>query len=78
LDEARLPGADLIGADLIGARLNGVDLNGADLSGADLSYAQGMSNEELEKQQVSSFEGATMPNGQKYEDWLKSREADGG
>ena len=25
-------------------------------------------------QQASSLEGATMPNGQKYEDWLKDRE----
>jgi hypothetical protein len=24
-----------------------------------------------------SLEGATMPKGQKYEDWLKSREEDG-
>ncbi len=44
----------------------------ADLSGANLSEALGITNEELE-QQAESLEGATMPNGQKYEDWLKSK-----
>ena len=34
--------------------------------------ALGFTNEELE-QQAASPEGATMPNGQKYEDWLKSK-----
>ncbi len=50
----------------------------ADLRGANLSEALGITNEELE-QQAASLEGATMPNGQKYEDWLKSkgRGADG-
>jgi hypothetical protein len=42
------------------------------LSGADLSYAEGITNEELE-QQAASLEGATMPNGQRYQDWLKSK-----
>jgi hypothetical protein len=32
----------------------------------------GMSNEELE-QQAASLEGATMPNGHKYDDWLKTK-----
>ena len=59
-------------ADLRGANLSGADLSGADLSGADLRGAKGMTNEELE-QQVGSLEGATMPDGQKYEDWLKSK-----
>ncbi len=44
----------------------------ADLRGANLSEALGITNEELE-QQAASLEGATMPNGQKYEDWLKSK-----
>src|SRR5215204_6231891 len=48
------------------------DQSGADLSGANLSDAQGITNEELE-QQSSSLKGAIMPNGQKYEDWLKSK-----
>jgi hypothetical protein len=31
-----------------------------------------VTNQEFE-QQGASLEGSTMPNGQKYEDWLKSR-----
>jgi hypothetical protein len=49
--------------------LSGADLSGADLSEADLSGAEGFSNEELD-QQAASLEGATMPNGQKYDDWV--------
>jgi hypothetical protein len=72
--------ADLSGAYLYGANLSGADLLGADLSGADLSYARGFTDEELE-QQAASLKGATMPNGQKYEDWLTDKEGsreDGG
>jgi hypothetical protein len=36
----------------------------------------GSDNLELERM-TKSLEGATMPNGQKYEDWLKSRGEDG-
>jgi hypothetical protein len=36
------------------------------------SGAIGVTNEEGE-QQAESLEGATMPNGQKYEDWLRSK-----
>jgi uncharacterized protein YjbI with pentapeptide repeats len=55
-------------------RLSGANLSDADLSGADLSSATGVTNEELEQQAESNgLEGATMPNGQKYEDWLKSK-----
>jgi hypothetical protein len=32
----------------------------------------GVTNEELE-QQADSLEGTTMPDGQKHEDWLKSK-----
>src|SRR3712207_7773815 len=39
---------------------------------ANLGGADGITNEELE-QQALSLEGADMPNGQKYEDWLKSK-----
>jgi hypothetical protein len=42
------------------------------ISGADLSNAIGVTNEQLEEQ-AWSLEGATMPGGQKYEDWLKSK-----
>jgi hypothetical protein len=73
LSEALLSEADLSGALLSKADLSGADLSDADLSDADLSDAEGMSNEELE-QQAKSLQGATMPNGQKYEDWLKSKD----
>jgi uncharacterized protein YjbI with pentapeptide repeats len=78
LRDANLSGADLSGADLRWANLSGADLSGANLSNANLSDtflsdARGVTNEELE-QQAASLEFATMPNGQKYEDWLKSRE----
>jgi uncharacterized protein YjbI with pentapeptide repeats len=52
--------------------LSGANLSGANLSGANLCGAVGITYEELE-QQAKSLEGATMPNGQKYEDWLKSK-----
>jgi hypothetical protein len=42
----------------------------ADLRGANLSEALGITNEELERQ-AASLEGATMINGQKYEEWRK-------
>jgi uncharacterized protein YjbI with pentapeptide repeats len=71
LSDANLNYADLSGANLSFAHLNDAHLNDADLSGADLRGARGVTNEQLE-QQAASLEGATMPNGQKYEDWLKS------
>jgi uncharacterized protein YjbI with pentapeptide repeats len=58
----------LIGADLRGAGLYRTNLRGAKLSQADVD------EEELEK---SILEGATMPNGQKYEDWIKDIEGHG-
>jgi uncharacterized protein YjbI with pentapeptide repeats len=72
LGEVDLTEADLSGADLSEAYLGLANLSGADLSGANLSGATGVSNEELARQ-AASLEGATMPNGQKYEDWLKSK-----
>ena len=48
-------------------------LANACLAGADLSGARGVTNEQIAKQ-TSSLAGATMPDGQKYEDWLKVRE----
>jgi uncharacterized protein YjbI with pentapeptide repeats len=65
-----LSGADLSGADLSGADLRGTDLRGANLRGADLG-AKGLSEKRLRA--AKSLEGATMPDGQKYEDWLKSK-----
>jgi uncharacterized protein YjbI with pentapeptide repeats len=48
----------------------------ADLSGADLSHAylKDATVKEEQLEQAECLEGATMPNGQKYEDWLKSNE----
>jgi uncharacterized protein YjbI with pentapeptide repeats len=83
LNQAALVSADLSSADLSGARLGRAvlvwaDLTGADLSGAvfnraDLSGAKGVTNEEVDKQ-AKSLKEATMPNGQKYEDWRKDKE----
>jgi Pentapeptide repeats (8 copies) len=67
-----LTGADLSGALLVDADLSGAQLDDTNLSGADLSRADGVTNAELE-QLAESLEGATMPNGQKYEDWLKRK-----
>src|SRR5215211_5227002 len=52
--------------------LGDVDLRSADLSFADVRGAKGITNEKLERQ-ASSLEGAIMPNGQKYEDWLENK-----
>ena len=78
LIEADLSGADLSGAHLSGAHLSGANLSDAylveaDLGEADLSGAIGITNEELDRQTDGKLRGATMPNGQKYEDWLKRR-----
>ena len=71
LGRANLDGANLAYANLSEANLIGADLSRAILDNANLSGAEGITNEELE-QQAASLKGATMPNGQKYEDWLKS------
>lgn len=71
LKKAEMDHADLLEAKLGKADLSGATFSKADLSGANLSGAIGISNEKLD-QQAATLEGATMPNGQKYEDWLKS------
>src|SRR5215216_5086640 len=86
LSEAHLQGADFLKADLRGANLKKAKLSDADLSeahlsevdlrGADLMQVRGVTNEEL-AQLVGSLAGVTMPNGQKYEDWLKDKEGYG-
>jgi hypothetical protein len=70
LSLADLSLADLSLADLSNANLSGATLSEANLSPAFLSGAFDITNEELE-QQAASLEGSTMPNGQKYEDWLR-------
>jgi uncharacterized protein YjbI with pentapeptide repeats len=62
---------NLRGANLEEAILSGAYLNGADLTKADLRNASGWTGEQLSY--AKSLEGATMPNGKKYEEWLKSR-----
>jgi uncharacterized protein YjbI with pentapeptide repeats len=79
LSGAALVHADLSDANLVAADLRDADLSKASLSGtclrwANLSGAKGITNEELE-QQAKCLERATMPNGQKYEDWLKDKKA---
>jgi uncharacterized protein YjbI with pentapeptide repeats len=72
LSYANLSGARLSRANLREANLRGADVIVANLGHADLRGARGVTNEQLE-QQARILEGATMPNGQKYEDWLKSK-----
>jgi uncharacterized protein YjbI with pentapeptide repeats len=76
LGEASLRGAYMRGADLSNAVLFNTDLSDADLTWADLSDAKGTNKEQLE--QAKSLEGATLPNGQEYEDWLKDKADQGG
>jgi uncharacterized protein YjbI with pentapeptide repeats len=66
LRNARLRNANLSGAYLGEANLSGANLPGAVLEGANVTDKQ--------LDQARSLDGATMPNGQKYEDWLKDRE----
>jgi hypothetical protein len=66
LGEANLSGANLRGADLSNTILFNTDLTDADLSDATVSWWGGLAS-------CKSLKGATMPDGQKYEDWLKSK-----
>jgi uncharacterized protein YjbI with pentapeptide repeats len=72
LRDADLRGANLSDADLSRADLSFADLSnttnlfGADLSGANLYGATGWTEDHLST--ASTLKGATMPNGQKYED----------
>jgi Pentapeptide repeats (8 copies) len=68
--EAYLRGAYLRGADLEGADLGGTILEGTHLSGANLAEAYALTDEQIDA--AWDLDAATMPNGQKYEDWLNS------
>jgi uncharacterized protein YjbI with pentapeptide repeats len=70
------PVIGLVGADLSGVDLTGSVLYDANLSGANLSNATGKTAEQLDGQ-AGSLEGAIMPDGRKYEDWLKDEESGG-
>jgi uncharacterized protein YjbI with pentapeptide repeats len=75
LIHAQLDDSILIDADLSHARLvNPAGLYEADLVDADLSHAD-LTNAEVTEEQLAkckSLEGTTMPNGQKYKDWLQT------
>jgi len=71
LQHADLSGADLSRADLRIANLSDANLSDANLSKADLRKAT-VTKEQLSR--CESLEGATMPDGKKYEDWLKDLE----
>jgi hypothetical protein len=73
---AYLTNANLSIASLGDANLSGANLSGANLSGANMINAKGITNVELE-QVAESLTDTTMPNGQKYEDWLKSKDREG-
>jgi uncharacterized protein YjbI with pentapeptide repeats len=76
LIEADLIRADLSGANLSNAWLRHANLSEANLSNARLRHANLSSATGLTDEQIAAartLEGATMPNGQKYEDWLKSK-----
>jgi hypothetical protein len=60
---------------LIAANRPIVAMRRADLRGADLSKARGWTEEQLRA--AKCLERATMPNGQKFEDWIKSRGEEG-
>lgn len=75
LGNANFAGADLSEADLRDANLGISKAVGANLSGANLSKAEGLTDEQIAA--ANSLEGATMPNGQKYEDWRKDKAGSG-
>jgi hypothetical protein len=70
LSQASLFRADLKEADLRGTDMRNTILYFADLGEANLLNAK-VTREQLEE--AKSLEGATMPNGQKYEEWLRSK-----
>jgi uncharacterized protein YjbI with pentapeptide repeats len=83
LSYSHLKGVILRDADLSHANLFDADLSDADLAGANLEgatadvpgkpFKERLANETLERQ-AKSLVGATMPDRQKYEAWLKDKE----
>jgi hypothetical protein len=85
LSSAELQGAFLKGADLARVNLRSADLSDAILISANLDQADldqaDLSDANVTQDQLDvakSLEGATMPNGQKYEDWRKDKAGRGG
>jgi uncharacterized protein YjbI with pentapeptide repeats len=78
LREADLRGADLSRAHLQGAHLEGAHLEGAHLSRVHLEGAHLREAYVTDEQLADAYlQGTTMPDGQKYENWLKDRERRG-
>jgi hypothetical protein len=79
LHEANLQEANLQEANLHSARLQEADLRGAKLPVAKLQGAKLQGAEVTDEQLANtwSLQGATMPDGQKYEDWIKDKEGSG-
>jgi pentapeptide repeat protein len=69
LREANLHGANFFDANLREAILDGANLHGANLDGARVT------DEQLAD--TRSLQGCTMPDGRKYEEWLKDKEGGG-
>jgi uncharacterized protein YjbI with pentapeptide repeats len=82
LERANLNYANLSNANLKAAHCEGANLESANMEGANISPGTNLRDTNLTRVYVRStkqltdttaLEGATMPNGQKYEDWLKSK-----
>jgi uncharacterized protein YjbI with pentapeptide repeats len=79
LQQANLQEANLRRADLLGAKLQGANLQGAHLQGAELQEAN-LRGAIVTDEQLATCKrlvDATMPNGQKYEDWIQDKEGSG-
>jgi len=76
LSNTNMDNASMDNAKLVDARLPRAELSGADLAGAILAGAAGVSCHQAEggKKGAELLDDATMPNGQKYEGWLKGKE----
>jgi hypothetical protein len=75
LKELELSEASLSGANLSNADLRGAERSEANLLGANFEVAK-VTKEQIKGQiaAAQSLNGATMPDGQTYEKWLKSKE----
>jgi hypothetical protein len=75
LKELELIKANLSEANLSNADLRGAVLSGANLQGADFEVAK-VTIEQIKEHiaAAKTLNGATMPDGQKYEKWIKSKE----
>jgi hypothetical protein len=77
LREADLRGADVRRADLRGADLRGATLFLSDIQGANFQGAKVTDEDRGDLAFTPFTQGAIMPDGQKYEDWLKDKKGSG-